>query len=261
MNHSLFYFLRERTRWVYLACLTVALIGQIACRQVVQAPSSIVIDIYFDFSIEWADDNVRRQLIETITMALRHYTFIGKVRIIELGTSHKASETFSKDFDLGAPLRCPTPEIPSELKGNLLASQQAQTKADKQCEDLTAAHAQRIEPLLTTLQDILLRKTDKLTHCTSFVEFVKRLRQDTPDYALVVTDGRANCAETSLVYQGSVNHQLVVIQCPVANGRTEEYRQALQAMLPNSKIFSLPQSALAMKELEVRATSINLKSE
>jgi hypothetical protein len=249
-----------RAFWLGSACLCLALLCQTACRKIEQKSSAIEIDLYFDFSIEWPDDETRRQLIKKLIEAFRQHPLIGKVRVIELGTARKASASFSRDFDLGEALNCPAPEIAPGLRGNVKATQQAEEKARRQCKNLKAEREQRIEQALADLQAWLLRQPDNLTSCTSFAEFVLRLQQDAPGFAFIVTDGRANCAEAPAVYQAAAHQRLVVLQCPAPDGRMAERQLALQAMLPTARVFSLPQMALAMQGLAETTASIAQKN-
>ena len=76
-----------------------------------------------------------------------------------------------------------------------------------------------------------------------------------------MTDGRANCTEAAATYQATAEQRLVVIQCPAADGLMTERRETLQQMLPGAQIFLLPQTALALKELEQTGQEIISKRE
>ncbi len=250
MNRQTMQFNQRPLMRLSIAVLVLALLLQPACREVAnQVTKSFTLDLYIDFSIEWPEDEARRRLIEQIIETLKRHPYIIKVRVIELGTTRKASESYSKDFDLGELAACPSPTVAPELYGNVQEQQRVTKLATDACNKARNERSQRNQPTLEALHAYLLRPATKLTRCTSFTELTARLEQDRPARALIVTDGRANCTEAAATYQATAQQQLIVIQCPAADGLMTERREALQRMLPGAQFFLLPQTALALAAL------------
>lgn len=250
MNRQLFQLNQRQLAWVAAVLLVIGSLCQMACNQeIVKAASSFTLDIYWDFSIEWPEDEARRRLIEQIIETLKRNPYIIKVRVIELGTARKASESFSHDFDLGAFAAVPVATIAPELYGNVQEQNRVANAAKEAQQKALDERSQRIQPKLEELRAHLLRLTTNLTRCTSFVELTARLQADQPTHALIVTDGRANCMGEAATYQAAAEQRLVVIQCPTVEGRTAERRETLQKMLPKALIFLLPQMTSALATL------------
>ena len=258
MNHQLFQFLRQRfivLPALFLLCVALCAYScgtpgaSLNPGNPINPVKGITLQIYFDPTIFWSDDTSKRKLIEALLEVLRANPLIIRARVVELGTTRKARETFSQDFDLGPPVVCRPADIPRELRGNVQAEKQATDDAAANCRKELDARRARLTTPLNELAAWLARPAHDLTRCTSFTDFIARLRQDEPDYALVITDARANCREPLETFTPTRDSRLIVIQCPDPEGRTTERSELLKKMLPTAQIFPMHQVAEAMQSL------------
>jgi len=206
------------------------------------------VNLYFDSSIKFLDQETRERLIEELVNGLKTNPQITKVKLVEFGKEKKANEVFSTDFDLGAPVNC-TFTIPRELTGNAEAERQARETAQSKCDTEFEHRSKQAGEILKGMAEILRQPPLGLSPCTSFGDLIARLKSDQPTIALIVSDGRANCQENNETYNTLRTARLLVIQCPSPDGKTAEYSAQLKQMFPTAEIFPQHKISAAMKSL------------
>lgn len=244
---------KSLTRFIVFAGMAVfALLLQIACIPIPEPRQEpILIHLYIDVSVVWPDEKTKKRWIEEIVTGLKENAMIYEVVVVEFGKTRKVAETFGENLNFGKPADCPPPRIRAEEVGNRVAEQRAKAEAENKCKIAKEERLARMAPALEKLTVFLRRSAKGLTPCTSFADLIKRLRQDQPEYGLIVTDGRANCREEIGEFkpQDEFKTRIVVIQCPVADGKADENTAALKKMMPTSVLLALPQTGEAMKKL------------
>ena len=242
---------------VIAACLF-TLFSQTACTpRHVAASQPFEIAYYHDPTIK-LDPETRAKLATEIIAGLRSNDRLAKVKLTEIGKAKKASDVFSTDFDFGKPVECAV-NVPRELTGNAEAERQAREESQRRCAPAIERRRKFVEERLQQIAALINRPGKGLTDCTSFNDFVTRLRRDKPSVALIVTDGRANCREKLLSYTPAHASRIIVIQCPNPEGKTDEYHKLLRQMLPTAQILMMHQTAEAMNWLTQPETLLTVQ--
>lgn len=234
---------------IAFAAITLTTLSQTACAPIkASAPQPFEIMIYLDRSIKWLDPATREKLMSEIIAGLSENDSLTKVKVVETARTKKASEIFSEDFDFGPPVKCSV-EVPHELIGNVEAERRAREESHRHCTPAIELRRRDVAEQLKRLAEFLNRPSGGLTSCTSFSDFIARIRRDDPAVALVITDGRSNCPEELQTYASEHPQRLVVIQCPAPDGKNEERTSLLKQMLPKARILMMHQASEAMKLL------------